>query len=492
MFRIKVNVEMVEKISAQKRSCHQYAYNHHSRSGFKHEKTLSYYTNQIARSLLNLIRYKTQYTEFMAKDITPGGKYKFINVKNREQCEKIAQAIADVYEGAIEKVNDELIVVKNKDKVESNIQSDTPSSRSYLVTDRQQSSVKKNKFNSVEPVLINDDVNDAYMRIDLTSDDHESYLSARPSSVEISDHDEKNELILIGDKNESFVSTRLSFGEISDRDEQADEFIEVDNAQNMSFYHENSELDSSEDDKKILIVSLFSGMGIMELPFKYILPKNGYKIILYVEKDEKVRKIFQKNFDPDKTIKLVKDINTLDTKQVANWIKKKYPNNKLIYVTAGFPCTTFSIIGKKQGMADENTNSMFKKVVDLLKEIDEIGKEFIFLMENVNSLAKSDFNQESFKKMKDLLLFNDKMKISRQFFNSINFNVPQKRERLILTLTNRPEAICIPKAPEQYKNYNPIIKDILEDVNYNENGLLYSEYPLNDITKYVLKKNISK
>ena len=238
---------------------------------------------------------------------------------------------------------------------------------------------------------------------------------------------------------------------------------------------------------KILVISLFSGIGFMEYPFKKLLP-NRHEIILFVEKNPNARKIFSKNFNSDNhNIKFIEDILDLKPKEEAQWIKREYPNNQTIFVTAGFPCTTFSLAGAKNGL-DDNSNAMLEKVVSLIKALDEIQKDVIFIMENVSGL-KSDYNETAFESIKRKLSCGDKFHISCDVLDSINFDVPQKRKRLYLIATNMRYRMPF-LAFNHDKSQTPQIKQI---VNFKDKALYKKRsLRLKSASRKVLKKKYNK
>lgn len=124
---------------------------------------------------------------------------------------------------------------------------------------------------------------------------------------------------------------------------------------------------------------------------------------------------------------------------------------------SGFPCQTFSIVGKRSGLEDENKGQIIFYLVNILKE----KHVKYFLLENVKGLINHD-KGNTFKIIQELL---DEAgyKIFYKVLNSIDFGVPQMRERIyivgikkeIFTLDN---FVFPDKLSQQYK-----IEDFLCD-----------------------------
>ena len=92
----------------------------------------------------------------------------------------------------------------------------------------------------------------------------------------------------------------------------------------------------------------------------------------------------------------------------------------------GFPCQAFSIIGKKEGFANETCGTLFFDIERILKE----KKPPAFMLENVRNLVAHD-GGNTFKIIKEhleALGYNVYAKV----LNALDYGVPQKRERIII------------------------------------------------------------
>ena len=103
-------------------------------------------------------------------------------------------------------------------------------------------------------------------------------------------------------------------------------------------------------------------------------------------------------------------------------------------LTGGFPCQTFSMMGKQQGF-NEDRGQMFFRIMDI---VDQKSPKFI-LLENVKNLYTHDKGKtyariESELKARGYKVFSD-------IFNTADFQLPQKRSRILIFATKG----CAPK-----------------------------------------------
>jgi DNA (cytosine-5)-methyltransferase 1 len=115
----------------------------------------------------------------------------------------------------------------------------------------------------------------------------------------------------------------------------------------------------------ITFIDLFSGMGSFHYALKQIVP--NAQCVLASDIDKNCNLTYYKNFG----IKPEGDILNLDF--------KKIPKADILF--AGFPCQTFSLMGKKTGLS-ETVFPLFEKLLNILK-FKKIG---CFVFENVRNL----------------------------------------------------------------------------------------------------------
>lgn len=94
------------------------------------------------------------------------------------------------------------------------------------------------------------------------------------------------------------------------------------------------------------------------------------------------------------------------------------------FMVGGFPCQTFSIIGTRCGLEDENRGQIIYGLVKILKA----KNVKYFILENVKGLINHD-KGNTLKTILELL-DNAGYNVYHDILNSLNFGVPQMRERI--------------------------------------------------------------
>lgn len=159
--------------------------------------------------------------------------------------------------------------------------------------------------------------------------------------------------------------------------------------------------------KPLKYIDLFAGIGGIRIPFDEL----GYECVFSSEWDEKACKTYFANFGemPYGDITKIKeeDIPPFDV------------------CLAGFPCQSFSIMGKMQGFADTR-GTMFFEIERILK----YHKPQAILLENVKQLTTHDKGR-TFKVILERLA-DLGYHVKYQVLNALDFGLPQKRERIII------------------------------------------------------------
>ncbi len=157
-----------------------------------------------------------------------------------------------------------------------------------------------------------------------------------------------------------------------------------------------------------LFIDLFAGIGGIRLGFESV----GGKCVFSSEFDEDACTTYVANFaeHPHGDI----------TKIAANSI----PDFDVLL--AGFPCQSFSIIGKKEGFANETCGTLFFDIERILKE----KRPSAFLLENVRNLVAHD-GGNTFNVIKSHLEALG-YHVFYKVLNSINYGVLQSRQRIYI------------------------------------------------------------
>lgn len=148
--------------------------------------------------------------------------------------------------------------------------------------------------------------------------------------------------------------------------------------------------------------------------------KIPYDHIFSSEIDKNCISFIQRNFPPQK---LYHDIRTRDN--------SVYQHNPVDLYIAGFPCQPFSSLGKKNGIIDETQTKRNDGLFWYLRDFIKINQPKVFILENVKSLKIRN-------KGKDLATILEALKacgnynINHQILNTIDYGVPQSRQRLYI------------------------------------------------------------
>lgn len=155
-------------------------------------------------------------------------------------------------------------------------------------------------------------------------------------------------------------------------------------------------------------IDLFAGIGGIRLGFESV----GGHCVFSSEFDEDACKTYEANFHEHPA----GDITKIDAKDIPDFD----------ILLGGFPCQAFSIIGKKEGFANETCGTLFFEIERILKE----KRPQAFLLENVKNLKSHD-NGNTYKVIKSHLL-NLGYNVYESVLNSLDYGVPQKRERIFI------------------------------------------------------------
>lgn len=186
--------------------------------------------------------------------------------------------------------------------------------------------------------------------------------------------------------------------------------------------------------KKYKTIDLFAGIGGIRLGFK----EYGCENVFSSEWDKDAQKMYEANFAE----KPFGDINLIDPKDV--------PDHDILL--AGFPCQPFSIAGKGLGFADTR-GTLFFNIESILAE----KKPNAFLLENVKRLTTHDHG-------KTFAVILEKLKILGytvyyKVLNSLDFGLPQKRERIYIVGFLEPIDFTFPSPLGRYKPLSEILQN---------------------------------
>lgn len=181
-------------------------------------------------------------------------------------------------------------------------------------------------------------------------------------------------------------------------------------------------------------IDLFAGIGGIRLA----LERNGCKCVFSSEIDEDAIKTYEHNFNETPA----GNIRDIDAKNI--------PDHDIL--AAGFPCPSFSIIGKKEGFDSEKGELFFE-----IERILEKRRPKSFILENVKNLASiggGDLLQEIVNRLESMGYY-----VHYEILNALDFGLPQKRERIIFVGFQENYEFEFPEGRSETAD----LEDILED-----------------------------
>ena len=119
-------------------------------------------------------------------------------------------------------------------------------------------------------------------------------------------------------------------------------------------------------------------------------------------------------------------IENLDPQFIASCVGSEIKKNKKIGFIGGPPCPDFSVAGKNRGWVGEN-GKLSTTYVDLICKF----KPDFFLFENVKGLYRTKKHRAYFNNL-CLKLHQAGYQLHKRLMNSIEYGVPQDRDRIIL------------------------------------------------------------
>lgn len=212
---------------------------------------------------------------------------------------------------------------------------------------------------------------------------------------------------------------------------------------------------------KIKFMDFCAGIGGGRLG----LTNSGLKCVAYSEIDlnsEKTYKIFfgdkEKNYG---------DLTKIKAKEL--------PEFDLLI--GGFPCQTFSIVGKRAGFED-NRGMIIYSLIEIMKQ----RNTPYFILENVKGLVNHDKGR-TLKIIKELITKND-YDLYYKVLNSFDFGVPQMRERIYFVGIKKGFSKKNFKWPKTLppKQLNKILVD-LESEFFDEKNITFQKYLNNKYNK---------
>lgn len=230
--------------------------------------------------------------------------------------------------------------------------------------------------------------------------------------------------------------------------------------------------------KKYKTIDLCAGIGGIRKGFELT---GGFENVLAAETDKYAARTYKGLFGEDPT----NDLTSED-------FKMQVANTHYDVLLAGFPCQTFSSVGKKQGFIDKTRGTIFFQIADI---ISKTTPKAVFL-ENVENLISHD-KGNTIKTIVEILEDELEYKIigvhknknneyvysSKALIrNTKNFGLPQNRPRVYIMAFSKKiygEAINLltnelPQTSDKtiFSNVNEVLESVVDDKYYMASGYL--------------------
>lgn len=200
-------------------------------------------------------------------------------------------------------------------------------------------------------------------------------------------------------------------------------------------------------------IDLFCGIG----GFRLAMEDNNVECVFSSDIDQFAQMTYQANFGEVPA----GDITKIDAADIP----------KFDILTAGFPCQPFSYAGLGKGFEDQTRGTLFFEICRILS----YHRPKMFFLENVKGLV-SHRNGETLTTILSSLkeLGYD---IHWDVLNSLDYGLPQKRERWYCVGFDKPTAFAF---PDKVKG-NPTLRDII-DLTNNNDSLKLTQFEMARIT----------
>lgn len=202
-----------------------------------------------------------------------------------------------------------------------------------------------------------------------------------------------------------------------------------------TYFHEETntinafEVKVPKETKKINVVSLFSGVGGMDLGFQGGFDFLGthyaeqpYNLIFSNDIFKQAAEVYEVNFGNKVERRSINDIDV-----------KELPNEEVDIVLGGFPCQTFSYSGKRGGLSDPR-GQLYLQMIRVLEHY----SPKMFVAENVDGIRNSrkddKGNAVDISALDTILEAFDVAGYNVQYriLNAADYGVPQSRRRVII------------------------------------------------------------
>lgn len=206
--------------------------------------------------------------------------------------------------------------------------------------------------------------------------------------------------------------------------------------------------------EKIRFIDLFCGIGGFRTAMDEACLENDIipECVFSSDIDPFCQDSYEANFGE----KPFGDITKIDEKDI--------PDHDILY--AGFPCQSFSIIGKMQGFNDVR-GTLFFDIARILKH----KKPKAFVLENVKQLVGHD-GGNTLKTIINILEKELGYSVRFAVLNALDYGLPQKRERIIIVGHREPILFNFPSPVRPFKPLSEILEKRVDDKHFASDYIL--------------------
>lgn len=223
-------------------------------------------------------------------------------------------------------------------------------------------------------------------------------------------------------------------------------------------------------------IDLFAGIGGIRRGFEQACGESRINTVFVSEFDKYAAATYAANYDsPTDEIEDIEAPRSFDGKTVIYGDITKIPDSSLEKIPgfdiclAGFPCQAFSMAGKRLGLDDDyrgmTRGTLFREVTRVCR----INKPKVVFCENVKGLMNHD-KGKTFKIIRGAFE-QEGYVMFHAVLNSVNFDVPQNRERVYMVAFRKeiapaPGEFAFPKGQRTSKTIRDILQDTPIDSRY--------------------------
>lgn len=212
--------------------------------------------------------------------------------------------------------------------------------------------------------------------------------------------------------------------------------VDVERLPSASAFNQEFDIPFATDKADFTFIDLFAGIG----GFRLAMQEHGGKCVFSSEWDDAAKQTYFENYGEVP----FGDITKPETKAL---IPEKFD-----VLCAGFPCQPFSYSGQKLGFKDKTKGTLFFDVCEILKE----KQPQAFFLENVKGIVSHE-NGKTIETIRSILTDELGYDIHEQVLCSLDFGLPQKRERWYCVGFKKEVKFEFPKGTKQGATLRDII-----------------------------------